>query len=119
MYYVLDKIFYAIYTNNNKMLRAYVNTYKNLFINKVNTCGRTPLIYAVLAKNHYAIRLLLRNGADINYADSDGWTARYWATFIQDKTAQKILSHAAVLCDSEDISGMVLGSIVMNQMRKI
>jgi ankyrin repeat protein len=67
---------------------------------------------AVIGKKYEAMRLLLLHGADINQRDQDGWTAKSWAlSFIQDKEAQSILSKTSVLCETDDISGAVWGSI--------
>jgi len=71
----------------------------------------TPLMDAVLSKNYEAMRLLIRHGADMNRADSDGWTAKSWAIFVQDKTAQRILSKNSVLIRSPHSSGAAFGAM--------
>ncbi len=71
----------------------------------------TPLMDAVLSKNYEAMRLLIRHGADVNRIDSDGWTAKSWAIFIQDKTAQRILSKGSVLINTQDTAGAAFGAL--------
>jgi ankyrin repeat protein len=71
----------------------------------------TPLMDAVLSKNYEAMRLLIRHGANVNHVDADGWTAKSWAIFIQDRTAQRILARNSILTNSVHTSGTVFGAM--------
>ena len=59
--------------------------------------GVTPLMHAVIAKNYNAIDLLLVHGADPNAVDEDGWGAKAWAWFLDDKEAMKRIRGLTVL----------------------
>jgi ankyrin repeat protein len=106
----VEKLFKAIDKEDNEKILALI-VYRREILRAVNRNGLTPLMDAVIGKKYDAMRLLLLHGADANQRDQDGWTAKSWAMFIQDKEAQKILSKASVLCNTDDISGMVWGSM--------
>ena len=59
------------------------------FVNRPDERGVTPLMHAVIAKNYNAIDLLLLHGADANAVDEDGWGAKAWAWFLDDKEAMR------------------------------
>ena len=44
----------------------------NCRVNETNTTGQTPLHYAALWNDLKAVRLLLKNGADVELQDKDG-----------------------------------------------
>ena len=100
--------FSAIDKRDHHKLLALIITDRNL-IDHPNSRGLSPLMDATIRKNYDAMRLLIQHGANVNASDGDGWTAKSWAVFIQDKTAQRILSKASVLSRSDDISGATFG----------
>lgn len=108
----VEKLFMAIDQKDNDKVLALV-VYDNYILKCKNRNGLTPLMDAVISKNYEAMRLMLLHGANPNQTDEDGWSAKSWAIFIQDKEAQKILSRVSVLSHSDDISGAVLGSMGM------
>jgi len=58
--------------------------------------GSTPLIDAVKAGNHDAIRTLLKNTANVNVPEADGTTALHWAVRADDvETVQALLRAGA------------------------
>ena len=103
-----DQLFSAIDKRDHHKLLALIITDRNL-IDHPNSRGLSPLMDATISKNYDAMRLLIQHGANVNALDGDGWTAKSWAVFIQDKTAQRILSKASVLSRSDDISGAAFG----------
>ncbi len=102
----LEKLFDAIDRKENDKVLALM-----LLLQQTNERGLTPLMDAVLSKNYDAMRLMLRHGANPNQTDVDGWSAKSWAVFIQDRTAQRILSKASVLIRSEDVSGVMFSMV--------
>ena len=104
----VHKLFEAIDKDNLERVLALI-VYDRSILQCKNKNGLTPLMDAVIGKKYDAVRLLLLHGANTNQRDQDGWTAKSWAVFIQDKTAQKILSKASVLCQSDNMSGAVFG----------
>jgi len=104
----LEKLFDAIDRKENDKVLALI-VYAPLLLQQTNERGLTPLMDAVLSKNYDAMRLMLRHGANPNQTDMDGWSAKSWAVFIQDRKAQRILSKVSVLTRSDDLSGAVFG----------
>jgi len=104
----VPKLFEAIDKGDLEKVLALI-VYDKSILQCTNKNGLTPLMDAVIGKKYDVIRLLLLHGADISQRDQDGWTAKSWAVFIQDKTSQRILSKASVLCQSDDISGVAFG----------
>ena len=111
-----QSLFNAIERDDREKVLALVVLYQGI-ANQKNRQGITSLMDAVISKKYEMMRLLLLHGADSKIRDHDGWTAYSWATFIQDKEAQKILSKALRYCvvsNSDDISGAVFGSMTMS-----
>ncbi len=102
----LEKLFDAIDRKENDKVLALM-----LLLQQTNERGLTPLMDAVLSKNYDAMRLMLRPDANPNQTDADGWSAKSWAVFIQDRTAQRILSKASVLIRSEDVPGVMFSMV--------
>ncbi len=103
-----NQLFSAIDKRDHHKLLAFIITDRSL-LEQPSSKGLTPLMDATISKNYDAMRLLIQHGANVNASDGDGWTAKSWAVFIQDKTAQRILSKASVLSRSDDISGATFG----------
>ena len=108
----VHKLFEAIDKDDLDKVLALI-VYDRSILQCTNKNGLTPLMDAVIGKKYDAVRLLLLHGADVNQRDQDGWTAKSWAMFIQDKEAQKILSKASVLSDTDDISGIIFASMAI------
>lgn len=66
-------------------------------VNRPDDRGVTPLMHAVIAKNYEAIDLLLEHGADANAVDEDGWGAKAWAWFLNDREAMKRIKGLTVV----------------------
>ncbi|MCK5536223.1 MAG: hypothetical protein KAI79_05305 [Bacteroidales bacterium] len=116
---IVKELFHdAIKQNNNHTIKKMiVNNYS--LIEKLNEMGLTPLMQAVVSKNHGAIEILLSNGADALRIDKDGWSARTWAIFIKDTKAQQLLSqNSSILINSNDSSAAMFGVIAMYQGEK-
>ena len=109
---LLEKLFAAIDREDLEKILAYI-VYDKTVMQLTNRSGLTPLMDAVIGKKYDAMRLLLLHGANANQVDKDGWSAKSWAIFIQDKEAQKILSKASVVSNSDNISGAVFASMAM------
>ena len=60
----------------------------------VAAAGSTPLIDAVKAGNHDAIRTLLTQGTDVNAPEADGTTALHWAVRADDVESVRALLRA-------------------------
>lgn len=52
-----------------------------VFLNQVNTTGKTALILAATEGNKDIVRHLLRRGADTTITCKGGWTAKQYAQF--------------------------------------
>ena len=111
----LEKLFLAIDSGDTEKVLAMIVYAPNL-LSFTNRNGLTPLMDAVISKQYEVMRLLLLHGANTGQRDRDGWTAYSWATFIQDKEAQKILSKASryvTVSNSDDISGAAFASMAI------
>ncbi len=109
----VEKLFNAIDKGDTEKVLALI-VYDRSLLQRRNSNGLTPLMDAVIGKQYDVIRLLLLHGADVNQRDQDGWTAKSWAMFIQDKKSQSMLSKISILCDTDDISGALWGSMGLN-----
>lgn len=103
-----EKLYDAIEKRDHQKLIALIITDRSLLEHR-NSRGLTPLMDATISKNYDAMRLLIQHGADVNARDEDGWTAKSWAVFIQDREAQRILSKISILSKSDNVSGAALG----------
>lgn len=108
----VEKLFTAINADDNDKVLALIVMDKSI-LTQTNERGLTPLMDAVIGKKYNAMRLMLLHGVNMNQQDQDGWTAKSWAVFIQDKEAQKILAKASVVCNTDNISGALFGSIAI------
>lgn len=111
--YEIEKLFSAIRKQENNLVISYITAGPSL-IESVDYRGITPLMQAVAVRNYAVIQYLLQVGVDTSRRDSDGWTARTWATFINDKKAKTILANkSAILIDSSDNSGAIFGLMAL------
>ncbi len=85
----------AIRDHDRERLLALVESSK--LVDRPDDRGVTPLMHAVIAKNYEAIDLLLEHGADANAVDEDGWGAKAWAWFLNDREAMKRIRGLTVL----------------------
>jgi ankyrin repeat protein len=109
----LKKLFASIDNGDLSKILALI-VWDNSLLFQTNEKGLTPLMDATIGKKYDVMRLLLLHGANTNQTDNDGWTAKSWAVFIQDKKALKILLRASVLSNTDDVSGALLGSMVFS-----
>ena len=104
----LKKLFASIDSGDVSKILALI-VWDNSLLSQTNEKGLTPLMDATISKKYDVMRLLLLHGANMSQRDKDGWTAKSWAVFIQDKEALKILSRVSVLSNTDDVSGVVFG----------
>src|SRR2546423_3921165 len=58
------------------------------------TAGDTPVADAAEKSDRSAIRMLLKQHADVNAAQPDGMTALHWAAYLEDFETAKLLAKA-------------------------
>jgi ankyrin repeat protein len=104
----LKKLFASIDRGDVSKILALI-VWDNSLLSQTNEKGLTPLMDATIGKKYDVMHLLLLHGANMSQTDEDGWTAKSWAVFIQDKEALKILSRVSVLSNTDDVSGVVFG----------
>jgi len=107
----VERLFKAIDCGDTEQVLALI-VYDRSILKSKNRNGLTPLMDAVIGKQYDVIQLLLLHEVDVNQRDEDGWTAKSWAIFIQDKKSQSMLSKVSVLCDTDNISGALWGSMI-------
>jgi len=67
---------------------------------------KTPLADAVERGDKQAIASLLKDGADVNAAQSDGATALHWAVYLNDADATALLLRAGAKVDAKNDLGV-------------
>lgn len=68
----------------------------NWHANEIDNQGLTLLFRAVFHGRFDNADMLLKAGADINYADHHGWTPLFWATYNQQQQAVRyLIAHGA------------------------
>jgi uncharacterized protein len=76
-------------------------------VNARDQDGRTPLMHAVLAvdADPRIVELLIERGADVNAADSHGWTALHFAAQDHDVPVARALLAAGADADPVEVTG--------------
>jgi ankyrin repeat protein len=74
-------------------------------VNRGNSNGGTPLMYAALSGNPETVGLLLAHGAKVNAAASNGWTALMIAAVKGHARAAQVLLEQGALANRPDVYG--------------
>jgi ankyrin repeat domain-containing protein 50 len=78
-------------------------------VDKRDSYGNTPLLYAVSIRHEAVVRRLLGNGADVAAKNDEGWTVLQGAAYRGRETVlQQLLERGGVDVDSKDNSGRTL-----------
>ena len=109
---VNDSLFYAIKSNNNKLLLVLIH--KGADVNHIQQTGPwlkvSPLISAVQKKNVEMVKILIDSKADINWKDSFQTTALLYAAASGQKDLVAILLEHHADPDVKDQNGNTLTS---------
>ena len=71
----------------------------------VDACGRTPLHYAAGEGDSHKVQQLLREGADSNVQDDNGWSALHFAAQANSESVAQALVSAGAQVDVRDSYG--------------
>jgi len=83
-------------------LQAGANANVGMGAGKDNTKGRTPLIHAVIARQHELVALLLAHGARLENGDDAGHTPLMYAALTGDADTIRLLVRAGARPDAQD-----------------
>lgn len=86
---------------NNKV-EELLKVAKTINLNELTDTGDTPLLAAIRDENIEVIDVLLKNGADPNFSDKQGWYPLHFATQKQNMEMVKLLVKHGAHIDQQD-----------------
>jgi hypothetical protein len=93
-----------------EMMKWLINADKSI-VNRPNELEITPLIYAIRSGRPNAVALLLRMKSNLEWKDSNGWTALTWAVAETSSSIVPLLLAAGAKTDMLDKKGRTLFDI--------
>ena len=101
----LEDIIRAIRENKHKKIKSILKECR-INVNSLNFLGVGPLHEACYHGNLKCVKVLLDNGADIHFADSEGWTPLFAAICGEHMPCVKLLVDNNAVIDCTDFYGI-------------